>query len=102
MGKDFDIEKLKGNENYHTWCFAVSNVLAYKGLEKCIVEGDDTEKNAEKMKNSKAILALSVETSIFVHIERCQTALEIWSTLKRIDQKNWRASHCCSRATRGL
>lgn len=36
MGKDFDIEKLRGSENYHMWRFAVENVLAFKGLSDCI------------------------------------------------------------------
>lgn len=38
MGKDFDIQKLKGSENYHTWQFAMGNLLAYNGYSKCIQE----------------------------------------------------------------
>lgn len=81
MGKDFDIEKLKGNENYHTWRFAISNLLEFKGLLKCI-DTPVTEKNEEKLSNCKTVLALSVEKHIYVHIQKCKTANEIWLTLK--------------------
>ncbi|KAK9679196.1 hypothetical protein QE152_g40209 [Popillia japonica] len=30
-----NIEKLKGSENYHTWRFAMENVLDFCGLDKC-------------------------------------------------------------------
>lgn len=79
MGKQFDIVKLKGSENYHTWCFAMQNVLAFKGLDDCL---DETEEDAGKQKECKALLSLSVETSIYVHIKRCDSAKSIWSTLK--------------------
>lgn len=36
MGKEFEIEKLRGSKNYHTWAFAIKNVLILKGVEKCI------------------------------------------------------------------
>lgn len=83
MGKDFDIEKLKGHENYHTWCFAIKNVLQCKGLSKCITD-PTTETDQEKQNNCKAFLALSVVPSLYVHITRCDTALKIWTTLKNL------------------
>lgn len=49
MGKNLEIEKLKGAENYHTWSFAVKNVLNYRGYEKCI-ESAEAETNVEKLK----------------------------------------------------
>lgn len=81
MAKDFDIEKLKGSDNYHTWSFAIQNVLAIKGLEKCLT-GEETKD--EKKTTCKAILSLSVETSIYVHIQKCETAVKIWDTLKNL------------------
>lgn len=83
MGKNFDIEKLKGSENYHTWCFAVKNLLSYKGWDKCITD-PVTDTDEANLKNCKATLALSVETSIYVHIQNCSTALEIWTALQKL------------------
>lgn len=83
MAKDFDIEKLKGNSNYHTWQFAIKNVLEYKGLIKCIAD-PVTETKEDKLTNCKAILALSVESHIYVHIQKCLSASEIWKTLKNL------------------
>lgn len=57
MSKEYDIPKLKGSENYHTWYFAMKNVLAYKGLEKTIVNLG-TESDAKKLVSSKALLAI--------------------------------------------
>lgn len=33
MGKDFDLEKLRGSDNYHTWQFAVISYLTYHELD---------------------------------------------------------------------
>lgn len=81
--RNLDIEKLKGSSNYHTWCFAAQNVLTYNGYEKCILD-DETlrETDVNKLKNAKAILSLSVETSLYIHIQKCTTAYEIWQKLK--------------------
>lgn len=83
MGKEFDVERLKGTDNYHTWCFAIKNVLTYKQLGQCIND-PVTETDAQKLGNCKAILALSVEPSLYVHIQKCNSALEIWKTLKNL------------------
>lgn len=83
MGKEFDIEKLKGSENFHNWCFAIKNVLQYKQLEKCIIE-PVIETDTQKLGNCKAVLALSVDSSLYNHISSCETALEIWNTLKNL------------------
>lgn len=81
MEKGFDIAKLKGSQNYHTWSFAIKNVLALKGYEKCIVSAT-AETDATKLSASKAMLSLGVEPHIYVHIQGCSTAFEIWTTLK--------------------
>lgn len=36
MGKEFDIVKLTGSDNYHTWKFAVENVLAFQDLSDAL------------------------------------------------------------------
>lgn len=83
---DFDIEKLKGVENYHTWSFAVENYLAMNQLEDCIkVENDVViEKDSKKLTQAKARLVLSVDKTVYVHIRNCASALEIWNTLKKL------------------
>lgn len=87
MTKEFSVEKLKGAENYHEWSFAMENYLASRTFDLCIVPSDDDttvamEKNAGKLSQSKAQLALSVEPKLFVHIRTCKTALEIWNKFK--------------------
>lgn len=83
MSKDFDIQKLSGSNNYHTWCFAMKNIMAYKGYADCITD-PVKEKSEDKLTSCKAFLCLSVESSIYVHIEKCQSASEIWLKLKSL------------------
>lgn len=83
MGKELEIEKLKGGENYHTWTFAVRNLLQFKGYQKCITD-PVTEADTSKLQNCQAILALSVEPSLYVHIQNCTSGLDIWKTLKNL------------------
>lgn len=90
MTKDFDIKKLKGSENYHTWAFAVKNFLDYKGFGKCIevvTNKDGTvavkETDEEKLRSCEALLSLLVEENIFTPIKECNSALAIWDTLKK-------------------
>lgn len=73
---------MKGANNYHNWCFAIKNVLAYKSLEGCIEPSPNTETDATKLKNCKAILSLSVEPDLYVHIVNCDSALKIWKLFK--------------------
>ena len=82
MAKEMSIEKLKGSENYHTWIFAMKNVLTYKGLINCV--DPVTETDVDKIANCKALIVLSVDTSIYVHIQNCITASDIWKALKRL------------------
>lgn len=90
MGKDFDIIKLKGSENFHTWKFAVEAVFDFKGLGDALVpkatttptvpkESDDT-----KLTQAKALLKLAVEPHIYAHLEGCADALAIWTKLKTL------------------
>lgn len=83
MGKEFDFEKLDGSENYHTWAFAVENYIAYKGLQGCISD-PVTEKDAKNLTSCKAILGLSVNKCIYVHIQKCESARDVWTTLKKL------------------
>lgn len=100
MAKDFDIQKLKGSENYHTWQFAITNLLAFNGLSKCIqtvkvaatADTEETiacaEASAEKKEKAKAMIVLAVEQSIYVHINKCKDALSVWQTLQKLYEDN--------------
>lgn len=83
MERHFDIEKLKGSENYHTWSFAVKNVMELKECGKCI-ESANAETDVKKLSASKALLSLSVEKHIYVHIRSCTSAFDIWTTLQHL------------------
>ena len=83
MSKDYNIQKLKGSENYHNWSFAISNILELKQLKGCISE-PVTEVKPEKLTQCKAILSLNVEESLYVHIRTCTTAKNIWTTLQNL------------------
>jgi hypothetical protein len=68
---EFEVKKLLGSENYHTWQFAMLNYLELHNFEKCIQgKADDPntplETDAGKLKQAKARLALSIDESIFV------------------------------------
>ena len=76
-----EIEKLKGSTNYHSWCFAILCVIDCKGYRKCI---DGSETDADKLTSCRGLIALSVETSIYPHIENSKTAKEIWEKLKEL------------------
>lgn len=81
--RDDHIEKLVGSENYHTWSFAMSNLLEMNEWEKTIIQREaDREIDVVKLRKAKAKLVLSVDTSIYMHIQGCATAAEIWKKLK--------------------
>lgn len=91
--KDFEVKKLKGHDNYHTWSFSVRNFIDYKGYGNClkVVEtvvndvkvSSCKEKDETKLIACRALLALSVDENIQTHIAACTTAIEIWNVLKK-------------------
>lgn len=86
---EFEVKKLIGSENYHTWQFAMLNYLELRGLEKCIQPKEGApavavEANADKLTQAKARLALSIDDSLFVHIRKANSALAIWTTLQHL------------------
>lgn len=84
MSKDFDLEKLRGSDNYYTWTFALENVLEYKGYSGCIIADPVTETSVSKLTSCKALISLNVESHIYVHIRNCKSALEVWTPLKKL------------------
>lgn len=89
---EFNVEKLSGSVNYHDWCFAIGNLLGYKGLKKWIIANTPEagqpesaeEVDAGKLEQAKSILALGVEKNLFVHIRDCDSALKIWRKLQNL------------------
>jgi transposase InsO family protein len=101
MGKEFDMEKLRGVDNFHNWSYVMKNFLALKGMENCIVHKPNTpasgstaavvhaadiakETDATRLSGAKAYLVLAVESQIHMHIQECETALGIWNLLHRL------------------
>lgn len=101
MGKDFDLKKLAGSDNYHTWQYAMTNFLALKGLSNCIkhrpnkpaagtapeiVYADDVaiETDTGKIDQAKGHIVLAIDESIYVHVQKCETALGVWNCLKKL------------------
>lgn len=78
------ITKLKGVENYRTWSIAIRVMLEVNGLQKYITADEDLSINTEKAMKAKARLLLSVEESLYVHIENKDSAAEIWKTLQEM------------------
>lgn len=93
--KDFTITKLRGSENFHAWQFAMKSVLEVSELIDCItLDGADETKvkeiKPEKLNQAKARLILAIDESLYVHVERCTTPIEIWNKLKDLFQdKGW-------------
>lgn len=95
MGKELDVEKLTGHDNYHTWAFAIKNVIAYKkGYNDCLRTVDKTEngivtkvcaeKDATKIESCRALIALCVEKNVFTHLMGCKTAIDTWNKLSNL------------------
>lgn len=107
MERNFDFEKLRGGQNYHTWQFAMMNYLSLKGLGDCIehkpntpavpastgvaarpeiIHPEDVAKETDtgKLSQAKAYLVLGVDASIYVHIQKCDTALGVWNCVKKL------------------
>lgn len=68
MAKEFEIEKLKGSENDHSWQFTITNWLSQKGWSDTIIpEADDETKALEETTsklNSAGIARIKSRSSI--------------------------------------
>lgn len=84
------MDKLHGSENYHNWVFAMKNYIELKKLSNCIIEKDaaypDTPKetDADKSSQAKALIVLSVDADLYVHIRACESALAMWKVFQRL------------------
>ena len=87
MKERLDIEKLRGLDNYHTWCFAVKIALSFRSYEKCIA-ATGTETDVNKLKNCKSLLCLSVETKLYVHIMNAENVPRLIRRLRFVVKFN--------------
>ncbi|KAJ6641785.1 Retrovirus-related Pol polyprotein from transposon TNT 1-94 [Pseudolycoriella hygida] len=73
------IDKLTGRDNYITWQFAVQAYMEHEDLWNCVTGKENDER---KLVKAKSKLILLVHPSNFVHINKCETAQEIWNALQ--------------------
>lgn len=78
------INELKGAENYHMWSMAVRALLELSGLEDCIVTGEGAVVDISKQKKAKGRLLLSIDESLYVHVENAIDAAQMWNILEKM------------------
>lgn len=61
-------------------------MLDLNGLEKCIITDDDEEVDTEKQKKAKGRILLSIDESLYVHVENARKATEMWDKLENLFQ----------------
>lgn len=83
MSKNIAIDKLRGGENFHTWKFAMVNLLEFNDLDKCISD-PVAETDATKLRQAKAKIVLSIDESVYTHIRTETTAIGIWQKLSKL------------------
>ncbi len=92
---EFNITKLKGSANFHTWKFAMKNFLEMNDLVGCITPSDDDvqkprEAKADKISQAKTRIILSMDESLYIHVENCDSAFEIWKKLEDLfEDRGW-------------
>jgi hypothetical protein len=62
------------------------NLLKLNDYEKCIVSGTGAETDESKLRRAKARIELSIDPSVYVHIEKSTTAAETWTKLQELFQ----------------
>ncbi|KMQ90788.1 cysteine-rich rlk receptor-like protein kinase 8 protein [Lasius niger] len=78
------INELKGAKNYHMWSMAVRALLELSGLEDCIVTGEGAVVDISKQKKAKGRLLLSIDESLYVHVENAIDAAQMWNILEKM------------------
>lgn len=58
MGKDFDFEKLRGSDNYHTWQFAVISYSTYHELDHTLKDRVEIVHEGESAATTPQLAAL--------------------------------------------
>lgn len=78
------INKLKGAENYRTWSMAVRALLELNSLKDCIISGEGAVEDMSKQKKVKSRILLSIDESLYVHVENATDAGQMWKTLENM------------------
>lgn len=81
MSNNFTIEKLTGRDNYPTWKFAMQSYLEHEELWDAI---EGKEKDEKKVKKAKAKIILCIDPVIYVHVQECKDAKEVWESLEKV------------------
>lgn len=81
MNNQISFEKLRGRENFSTWKIGAKAHLVSKG--HWIYVNADTVATADASKDEKALaeIILLVESSVYSHLEDCNTANQGWLAL---------------------
>ena len=74
-----DVPRLKGRENYEEWKFAAEKLLILEGVDECLME-PAVAVDAKTL----AGLILTMDSSLFVHIEESKTSKESWTELEAL------------------
>lgn len=80
----FNLEKLKGRDNFASWKFSVRTYLEHEDLWECVQPPSEDDKiDLKKDVKAKAKLILLIEPQNYVHVQDCKTAREVWYNLQR-------------------
>ena len=74
------LDKLRGRENYPTWKFAVKSYLEHEELWDAVLGKED---DAKKVTKARTKIIMLLEPSIFVHVQECKSAKDVWDTLSK-------------------
>lgn len=84
----FNLEKLNGRDNFAAWKFCVKAYLEHEGLWDCIEHAKDVIVDSARDTKAKSKLILLVSTQIYVHIQDCETAKDVWNSLHKAFDDN--------------
>ena len=87
QASSISIEKLHGASNFHTWKFAMLNVLESLNLEEAIQvteAGAVKETKADKLRKAKNMIVLNIDSALYTHVSKYSSAHEIWVALERL------------------
>lgn len=80
------IPKLKGRDNYATWCFAVKAYLEHEDLWSIVVSPVDGAADPNKISHdtkAKSKLILMIDPQLYVHVQEAKNAHEVWRNLSK-------------------
>lgn len=82
-----NIQRLRGRENYDTWCVAAKSYLVIKGYWSIVaaeptIPTNDDGAISEKIEKALSEITLLIEPSCYTHISEKTTAKTAWDALK--------------------